>query len=143
MVTILTSIPSLTQNGHVHKSFGDTTVLIVDDQETFRSAARLVVELTEGFVVAGEAASGETGVEMAAELRPHLVLMDMNLPGIDGPEATRRILANDPTIKVIGLSTYEEYERRALDAGAVAFMSKADFEPGILTTTWAIASAND
>lgn len=127
----------------MHNTPIEVGVLIVDDQEAFRSAARLVVELTDGFIVAGEAATGEDGVEMAAELRPRLVLMDMNLPGIDGPEATRRILADDPTIKVIGLSTYEEYERRALDAGAMAFLSKSDFEPGILTTTWATASGND
>jgi CheY-like chemotaxis protein len=58
--------------------------------------------------------------------------MDMNLPGIDGPEATRRILSENPNVKVVGLSTYEEYESRALAAGAVAFINKADFEPGAL-----------
>lgn len=113
-------------------------VLIVDDQESFRSAARLVVELTDGFEVAGEASNGEEGVALAGDLQPDLVLMDMNLPGIDGPEATRQILSMQPNVKVIGLSTYEEYEARALNAGAVAFVSKPDFEPGRLTEVWAL-----
>jgi DNA-binding NarL/FixJ family response regulator len=111
-------------------------VLIVDDQEAFRSAARLVVELTDGFEVAGEAETGEDGVRLAADLHPDLVLMDMNLPGIDGSEATRRIMAISPEIRVIGLSTYEEFKERALAAGAVAFMSKADFEPALLARAW-------
>jgi DNA-binding NarL/FixJ family response regulator len=114
-------------------------VLIVDDQEAFRSAARLVVELTDGFDVAGEAATGEDGVSLADSLRPDLILMDINMPGIDGLEATRRITQAHPGMKVVVFSTYEanEYESRALDAGAIAFVPKADFEPSLLTTTWA------
>ncbi|MGH2766519.1 MAG: response regulator transcription factor, partial [Actinomycetota bacterium] len=68
-------------------------VLIVDDQEPFRQAARAVVELTDGFEVAGEAETGEAAVDAARGLGPDLVLMDVNLPGIDGLEATRRILS--------------------------------------------------
>lgn len=111
-------------------------VLIVDDQEAFRSAARLVVELTEGFEVAAEAETGEDGVDKAMAIRPDLVLMDMNLPGIDGTEATRQIMTALPETRVIGLSTYEEFRSRALAAGAVAFISKSDFEPGLLAATW-------
>ncbi|MGA8039510.1 MAG: response regulator transcription factor, partial [Acidimicrobiia bacterium] len=111
-------------------------VLIVDDQESFRSAARLVIESTDGFEVAGEAATGEEAVRAVAEMSPDLVLMDMNLPGIDGPEATRQILGYNPDIKVVGLSTYEEYHDRALAAGAVAFIAKSEFEPGRLSRAW-------
>lgn len=111
-------------------------VLIVDDQEAFRSAARLVIELSDGFNVAGEAETGEDGVRMADELRPNLVLMDMNLPGIDGLEATRQIMTALPETRVIGLSTYEEFAERAIAAGAVAFISKSDFEPGLLSQVW-------
>lgn len=112
------------------------SVLIVDDQEAFRSAARLVVSLTDGFEVVAEADTGEQGVELAVEHRPALVLMDMNLPGIDGPEATRQIMTALPETRVIGLSTYEEFKDRAIAAGAIAFISKSDFEPGILVETW-------
>jgi two-component system invasion response regulator UvrY len=111
-------------------------VLIVDDQETFRSAARLVVDLADGFEVTGEAESGEEGVRLATDLRPDLVLMDMNLPGIDGLEATRQIMTALPETRVIGLSTYEEYQERAIAAGAIAFISKSDFEPGLLAQVW-------
>jgi len=113
-------------------------VLIVDDQEAFRSAARLVVELTEGFDVAGEAATGEEGLSLVETLRPDLVLMDINMPGIDGLETTRRISQAYPETKVVIFSTYEanEYDSRARDAGAIAFVPKADFEPSVLTSTW-------
>jgi DNA-binding NarL/FixJ family response regulator len=106
-------------------------VLIVDDQAPFRAALRMVVELTDGFAVAGEAHNGESGLAMAEELGPDLVLMDVQMPGIDGLEATRRLTAAHDGMKVIVLSTYdaEEYETPALNAGAVAFISKSDFGP--------------
>ena len=111
-------------------------VLIIDDQEAFRSAAHLVVDMADGFEVAGEAATGEAGVSMATEMRPALVLMDINLPGIDGLEATRQIMTALPETKVFALSTYEEYADRAIAAGAVAFISKSDFGPTALTEAW-------
>jgi DNA-binding NarL/FixJ family response regulator len=67
-------------------------VLIVNDQAPFRRAAEQVVEATDGFEVAGEVTTGEAAVAAAQALRPDLILMDVHLPGIDGPEATRRIL---------------------------------------------------
>lgn len=120
------------------------SVLIVDDQEPFRSAARMVVELTDGFEVAGEAETGEAGVDMAAQLEPDLVLIDINMPGINGLEATRRITAARPETRVIIFSTYEagEYESRAKEAGAIAFIPKSDFDPGSLTSTWESASSS-
>jgi DNA-binding NarL/FixJ family response regulator len=113
-------------------------VLIVDDQESFRSAARLVIENTDGFEVAGEAATGEGALVMVPELQPDLVLMDINMPGIDGLEATQRLTNHNPDLKVVVLSTYEaaDYERPALEAGAVAFVSKSDFGPDSLEAVW-------
>jgi DNA-binding NarL/FixJ family response regulator len=106
-------------------------VLIVDDQEPFRSAARLVVDLADGFVVIGEAETAEEALEMVAAEPPDLVLMDINLPGIDGLEATRRLSESSPGVRVLVLSTYEagEFESRAIAAGAIGFVSKSDFGP--------------
>ncbi|MGH2725007.1 MAG: response regulator [Actinomycetota bacterium] len=120
-----------------------TSVLIVDDQEPFRLAARAVVEATEGFEVAGEVESGEASVEAARELQPDLILMDVNLPGIDGLEATRQILADaGHRVVVLLVSTYEaeEYGPRAAEVGAAAYIPKSEFDPDRLTDAWAAAS---
>ena len=120
-------------------------VLIVDDQEPFRMAARMVVEATEGFDVVGEAETGEDSVTMAAELSPDLVLMDVNLPGINGLDATRQILAAagpDQRRRGLLLSTYEEdeYAPRAAECGAAAYIPKAVFGPDRLEAAWAAAT---
>lgn len=118
------------------------SVLIVDDQEPFRMAARLVVDATEGFDVVGEAETGEDSVALARELKPDLVLMDVNLPGINGLDATRQILQEqrEPVV-VLLLSTYEEeeYAPRAAECGAAAYIPKAAFGPDRLESAWAAA----
>ena len=119
-------------------------VLIVDDQEPFRLAARAVVEATDGFEVAGESESGEAGVQAARDLDPDLVLMDVNLPGIDGLEATRQILDGSDAVVVLLLSTYEEeeYGPRAAECGAAAYIPKSSFEPDRLAEAWTAATGN-
>ena len=118
-------------------------VLIVDDQAPFRLAARMVVDATDGFEVVAEAETGEASVEMVRELSPDLVLMDVNLPGINGLDATRQILAEraGPVI-VLLLSTYEEaeYAPRAAECGAAAYIPKAVFGPDRLDSAWEAAS---
>jgi DNA-binding NarL/FixJ family response regulator len=118
-------------------------VLIVDDQEPFRLAARMVVELTDGFDVVGEAESGEESVTMAAELHPDLVLMDVNLPGINGLDATREILSDSDAVVVLLLSTYEEaeYAPRAAECGASAYIPKSAFGPDRLESAWAATAS--
>ena len=117
---------------------GDVSVLIVDDQAPFRAVARTVVDLVAGFVVIGEAASGEEAVTMAADLHPALVLMDINLPGINGIEATRRIVAAAPDTVVMMLSTYraDDLPGDAADCGAARYVHKEDFGPAVLRETW-------
>ena len=119
-------------------------VLIVDDQEPFRMAARMVVEATDGFEVAGESETGEDSVSMAKELDPDLVLMDVNLPGINGLDATRQILADNANSSVVLLlSTYEEeeYAPRAVECGASSYIPKAVFGPDRLESAWAAAAS--
>lgn len=120
-------------------------VLIVDDQEPFRMAARMVVDATEGFEVVGEAETGEDSVEMARSLAPDLVLMDVNLPGINGLDATRQILGDrGDAVVVLLLSTYEEdeYAPRAAECGAAAYIPKAVFGPDRLESAWAAATGS-
>jgi two-component system, NarL family, invasion response regulator UvrY len=114
------------------------SVLIVDDQLPFRAVARTVIGLTAGFEVAGEAESGEDAVAATAAQDPDLVLMDINLPGINGIEATRRIHAAQPDVAVILLSTYSEADlpADARDCGAIAYVHKEDFGPALVRELW-------
>jgi DNA-binding NarL/FixJ family response regulator len=119
-------------------------VLIVDDQEPFRLAARMVVEATDGFEVIGESESGEASVDAARDLDPDLVLMDVNLPGINGLEATRRILDGSNRVVILLLSTYEEeeYGPRAAECGASAYIPKSAFGPDRLAEAWQSATGS-
>lgn len=117
---------------------GDVGVLIVDDQAPFRAVARTVVQVAAGFGVVGEAASGEEAVDLAASVHPAVVLMDINLPGINGIEATRRIVAAAPGTVVIMLSTYlaDDLPADAADCGAARYVHKEDFGPAVLREIW-------
>src|SRR3954462_590820 len=126
-----------------HMSEGPTRVLVVDDQPPFRDIARQVVTMTPGFEVAGEAETGEDAVRLASELHPDLILMDINLPGISGIEATSQITAAAPDTVVILLSTYAaaDLPAEATTCGAARYVHKEDLAPLVLMDSIAAGSA--
>jgi DNA-binding NarL/FixJ family response regulator len=113
-------------------------VLIVDDQAPFRRAARAVLAATPEFETVAEAESGEQALALVGELGPALVLMDINMPGIDGIEASRRIVASLPDTVVVLLSTYraDDLPADAASCGAAGYVHKEDFGPAILRDIW-------
>jgi DNA-binding NarL/FixJ family response regulator len=117
-------------------------VLVVDDQTPFRQAMAAVVDATEGFSVVGQAASGEESVSACRDLRPDLVLMDVNLPGIDGVEASRQVRALPSPPVVLLLSTYDADTADGFlgASGAAAYVTKSDFGPERLSAAWAAAT---
>ena len=103
------------------------TVLIVDDHEGFRQVARALLE-ADGVQVVGEAADGESAIAEAQRLRPQLVLLDVQLPGIDGFEVAARLgEASDPPAVVL-TSSYaaDSYRRRLMQSPACAFIPKGE-----------------
>ena len=118
-------------------------VLIVDDQAPFLRAMSAVIQETDGFRVVGRAASGEEAIRAARALLPDLVLMDVNLPGIDGLEAARRLRVRSPAPVILLLSTYDEDAgaRFIAECGAAAYITKSAFGPDRLRETWTAATA--
>jgi DNA-binding NarL/FixJ family response regulator len=104
-----------------------TSVLIVDDHATFRATARLLLE-AEGFEVVGEADNGETAIEQAAALSPELILLDVQLPDIDGLEVSRRVTREPDAPAVILVSSRDgaDFGPLVTAAGALGFVAKAE-----------------
>src|SRR4051812_28863277 len=117
-------------------------VVVVDDQSPFRRAMAAVVGATEGFAVVGEAGSGEESITTCSELHPELVLMDVNLPGMDGLEATRQLRALPSPPVVLLLSTYDADagENFVVESGAAAYVTKSEFGPEWLAAAWVDAT---
>jgi len=113
-------------------------VLVVDDQAPFRIAAKAVLRRASGFELVGEASTGEEAVSKAADLHPALVLMDINMPGISGIEATRRIVAELPDTAVFLCSTYQlsDLPGDAATSGARAYVNKEELTPEVLGRLW-------
>jgi DNA-binding NarL/FixJ family response regulator len=100
--------------------------VVADDQSAVREGLVLLLGTLPGITVAGEAADGDAAIELVARTRPHVVLMDLNMPGCDGVTATRRITAEYPGTRVVVLTTYadDEFIIGALRAGALGYLTK-------------------
>ena len=114
------------------------SVLVVDDQVPFRLAAKAVLRRLDGFELAGEAASGSEAIELVDQLRPALVLMDINMPEMSGIEATRRITSAHPDVVVILCSTYDlsDLPPAAAASGARAYVNKEHLGADTLRRIW-------
>ncbi|MFD8810857.1 response regulator [Streptomyces sp. NPDC059627] len=121
-----------------------TTVLIVDDQPLQRYGFRMLLDSVPETEVVGEAAHGAEAVRKAAELRPDVVLMDVRMPGMDGIEATRQIVAAGERSRVLVLTTFDldEYVHAALRAGASGFLLKDAHAEELLAGIRAVAAGD-
>ncbi|MDH5738268.1 MAG: UvrY/SirA/GacA family response regulator transcription factor [Gammaproteobacteria bacterium] len=101
-------------------------VLVVDDHQLVRTGTARLLADVEGIRVVGMAASGEEAIDQVRDLKPDVVLMDVQMPGMDGLEATRRCLRVDPELKIIALTMHEDepFPSRLMHVGAVGYLTK-------------------
>jgi DNA-binding NarL/FixJ family response regulator len=120
------------------------SIVLADDQSMLRLGFRLVLDAQDDMHVVGEAGDGETAVTMTAALQPDVVLMDVRMPGVDGIEATRRIIESGTSTSVLILTTFDldEYAYEGLRAGASGFLLKDVPPPELLSAIRAVASGD-
>ena len=106
------------------------TVVLVDDHRLVRAGLEQLLGLTDDIRVVGSAGDGSTAIPLVAERRPDLVLMDISMPGVDGIQATRALMAQDPSTRVLVLTSVSDQERilESIAAGALGYVMK-DAEP--------------
>jgi DNA-binding NarL/FixJ family response regulator len=123
------------------RSAQPTRVLVADDHNLFRYGIKAMLANAEGFEVVGEAATGEEVVEKVAQTRPDLILMDIQMPGINGIEATRRVLERDPKIGVVVVTMFEDDDSvfSAMRAGARGYVLKGADAQEVLKVVGAVA----
>jgi DNA-binding NarL/FixJ family response regulator len=121
-----------------------TTIVLIDDQELLRVGFRMVLDAQSDLEVIGEAADGENAVALVERLEPDVVLMDVRMPGVDGLQATRRIVASGSRSRIIILTTFDvdEYAHAALRAGASGFLLKDAQPSDLLSAIRAVASGD-
>lgn len=120
------------------------TVMLIDDHRVVRQGLSDFLELQEDIDIVGEASSGEEGVQLARELLPDVVLMDLVMPGIDGVETTRRLKAVSPSTRVIVLTSFADDDKvfPAIKAGAISYLLK-DISPEELAHAIRAAQRNE
>jgi len=99
-------------------------LLIVDDSASFRKGMRALLDIQPDMQVVGEAPNGEQALDAIGKLSPNLILLDAQMPGMTGVEATRQIKNRWPQVKVILMTMYSDYRSKSIEAGADAFMTK-------------------
>ncbi|MFC6016987.1 response regulator [Plantactinospora solaniradicis] len=119
-------------------------VVLVDDQALLRTAFRVIFDETDDICVVGEAGDGATAVRVVDRTRPDVVLMDIRMPGMDGIEATRRIVATAPQIAILVLTTFDldEYVYAALHSGANGFLLKDALADDLLSAVRTVAAGD-
>ena len=119
-------------------------VLVADDQSMVRAGFRMLLGSQEDFEVVAEASNGVEAVEKAARFRPNVILMDIRMPELDGLGATRQILANDESARILILTTFDldEYVYEALAIGASGFVLKDDPPEQLLAAIHTVAGGN-
>jgi DNA-binding NarL/FixJ family response regulator len=117
-------------------------VVIADDHPLFRDGLRLLLSSVPGFDVVGEAATGSEAIVLAHELRPQVTVMDLNMPEVNGIEATRRIVGEDPGANVLMLTMFEDDDSvfAAMRAGARGYLVKGSNQSQILRAIEAVGS---
>lgn len=117
-------------------------VLIADDQNLFRSGLARLLDVDARVTVVGQASDGTEAVKMAASLKPDVVLMDIKMPNLDGIEAARRIISEDPKVKVLMLTTFEadNHVIQALKAGASGYVLKDSQVEAIVSSVLAVVA---
>jgi DNA-binding NarL/FixJ family response regulator len=120
---------------------GKTSVLIADDHVLFRYGLKAMLRSAEDFEVVGEAATGEEVVTLAGELKPDIILMDIQMPGINGIEATRRIVRSDPRVGVVVVTMFEQDDSvfAAMRAGARGYVLKGADADEVVKVVRAVA----
>jgi len=110
-------------------------VLIADDHEVVRHGIRVMVQGCPNLEVCGEASDGRQAVQLAAKLRPDIVIIDIGMPQLNGLDATRQIVHNDPNVKVLILTMHESEQivREVLAAGARGYLLKSDAGRDLIT----------
>ncbi|MBV9804492.1 MAG: response regulator transcription factor, partial [Solirubrobacterales bacterium] len=121
-----------------------TTILLVDDQPMLRMGYRMVLDAQPDLSVVGEAENGLEAIELTGRLEPDVVLMDVRMPGIDGVQATERIVTSGSSSRIIILTTFDldEYAYGALRAGASGFLLKDAPPPDMLSAIRAVATGD-
>jgi DNA-binding NarL/FixJ family response regulator len=121
-----------------------TSVLLADDQELMRMAFRMVIDTQPDIEIVGEAANGREAVDAVQRLAPHVVLMDVRMPEMDGVQATREIIESQSSTRIIILTTFDldEYVYAALRAGASGFLLKDTPPADLLSAIRAVASGD-